>query len=429
MVSKPQKRVVTMRSFLLCVFLTGLLNGLYSQRNCAATLYSDAVMKASPGLSDQVFEIEKFIQQKIATTERTGTASGGPSGGLSVIRIPVVVHILYNAGAENISDEQVFSQIAALNRDFRKAVEPHNMPGHFGALAADTHIEFSLATIDPKGYATSGIVRKKTSIIMFGMDDRIKYSGRGGDDAWDASRYLNIWVGNTAGAIVGYSSVVGGLKDRDGIVIRYDAFGTKGQLRSPYNQGRTVVHEVGHWLGLYHIWGDKFCGDDHVADTPPQQAPSRGCPSGTVPSLCEGNPEGKMYMNFMDLTDDACMNMFTFGQRDRMRALFLEGGPRHSLLFSDALTGTPREESPGPVETPVLSLKVFPNPARELITLEFPDEVATGKLLTVYNLNGQPLLTQTITKRTNNINAGQLPAGLYFIRIEGRPGFVKFFKQ
>lgn len=261
------------------------------------------------------------------------------------------------------------------------------------------------------------------------MDDRIKYSGKGGDDAWDASRYLNIWVGSTAGAIVGYSSVVGGPQDRDGVVIRYDAFGTTGQLRAPFNHGRTAVHEVGHWLGLYHIWGDKFCGDDYVADTPPQQAPSRGCPSGNVPSLCDGNADGKMYMNFMDLTDDACMNMFTIGQRDRMRALFADGGPRHSLLLSDALTGTPREGSHVPVEAAVLSLKAYPNPAREFITLELPEELAAGKLLTVYNLHGQPLLQQTIIKRITTLQARHLAAGIYLIRVEGTPGYVKFLKQ
>lgn len=429
MVSKPQKRVVTMRSFLLCVFLSGMFSGLYCQRNCTALEYQEALLKATPQLSEKILIVERFIQQHIATSERTGTSSGSAADGLTVIRIPVVVHVLYNAANENISDDQIKSQITALNDDFRKLSEETNLPGKFKDLAADTYIEFSLAAIDPKGRATTGIVRKKTSIIMFGMDDRIKYSGKGGDDAWDASRYLNIWVGNTAGAIIGYASVIGGSKDKDGVVIRHDAFGTTGRVRAPYNYGRTAVHEIGHWLGLYHIWGDKFCGDDHVADTPPQQTASRGCPSGVVLSLCEGNGEGKMYMNFMDLTDDACMNMFTYGQRDRMRALFAEGGPRNSLLLSDALTGTPREEAPLPEVVNPGALKVFPNPVQHFFTLELPDESAIGKSLLVYNLHGQPVMKQVISRRTAVIPAGKLITGMYFIKVEGQAGFVKFFKQ
>src|SRR5687768_10510412 len=194
-----------------------------------------------PALSTGLLHTERFIQQQIATRERPGTSTGSIAGGLTIIRIPVVVHVLYNAPNENISDEQIRSQLAALNSDFRKLSDRMNLAGHFKELAADTYIEFSLAAIDPRGYATTGIVRKKTSIIMFGMDDRIKYSGKGGDDAWDPTRYLNIWVGNTAGAIIGYASVIGGPKERDGAVIRYDAFGTTGRLSVPYNHGRTAV--------------------------------------------------------------------------------------------------------------------------------------------------------------------------------------------
>ena len=418
-----------MRFVFLFALLGGFCNELCSQRMCAASDYYESLLRTTPALSAVIVRNENFIRQQIATRELPGVTSGSTSGGLTIIRIPVVVHVLYNAAHENISDEQIQSQLDALNRDFRKSSGNGPQTNHFSERAADTYIEFKLAAIDPNGYATTGIVRKKTSIIMFGLDDRIKYSGKGGNDAWDPSRYLNIWVGNTAGAIMGYSSVIGGPKEKDGVVIRYDAFGTTGRLTAPYHQGRTAVHEIGHWLGLYHIWGDKFCGDDHVEDTPPQQAPSRGCPSGMLPSLCNDNGEGKMYMNFMDLTDDPCMTMFTYGQRERMRALFAQNGPRHSLLLSDALTGTPREREPMPEVISSVPIKIYPNPARQIVNVELPDESCLGKEITVYNMHGQSLLRQLISKRTIQVDAGKLQTGMYLIKVEGKNGFVKFFRQ
>ncbi|HUR10822.1 MAG TPA: zinc metalloprotease, partial [Flavitalea sp.] len=292
-----------MRGILLFLFTT-LTAGVSAQRNCLSREYYSILQSHSPISSEQ---LEVFITNAITTREQAGTAFGESAGGLAVIRIPVVVHVLYNSASEEISDEQVNSQIKALNHDFRKlAGDPTGLPQAFRNIAADSYIEFSLALVDPQGYATTGIVRKKTNIKVFGIDDRIKQSAIGGDDPWDPDQYLNIWVGNTAGAYLGYASVVGGPKKLDGVVIRYNAFGTTGKLAAPYDKGRTAVHEIGHWLGLYHIWGDRFCGDDRVEDTPPQQAPTNGCPTGNVASLCTNDPAGKMYMNFMDLTDDAC---------------------------------------------------------------------------------------------------------------------------
>jgi hypothetical protein len=130
--------------------------------------------------------------------------------------------------------------------------------------------------------------------------------------------------------VAGYSSVMGGPVKKDGIVIDRAAFGSGGN-GGGYNMGRTAVHEAGHWLGLKHIWGDTDCGDDLVDDTPKQSFYDVGCPTG-IRVTCNNGPNGNMYMNYMDFTDDACLNLFTLGQKERMRALFEAGGPRHALL-------------------------------------------------------------------------------------------------
>src|SRR5688572_24874459 len=251
-----------------------------------------------------------------------------------VIIIPVVVHIVYHTDEQNISNDQVRSQIKVLNEDFRKKnIDAAYIPAAFKNLAADARIEFRLATVDPSGFTTDGILRRSTDVTAFGLDDKIKSSVLGGADAWNRDQYLNLWIGNLSGGMVGYASVPGCAPEKDGVVIKYSAFGTTFNVLAPFNKGRTAVHEIGHWLGLRHIWGDTDCGDDKIDDTPPQAGPTRGCPSGVV-ATCSSGAAGNMYMNFMDFTNDECTNMFTEGQTNRMRELFNAGGARVALLRS-----------------------------------------------------------------------------------------------
>ena len=335
----------------------------------------------------------------------------------AVIIIPVVVHIVYNNAQQNISDAQVVSQLNVLNKDYRQTNNDRiNIPFYFAALAGNAGFEFRLAIVDPSGYITSGIVRKQTAIQMFGTDDRIKSSAIGGDDAWDRSRYLNIWVCNLAGGILGYTSTVGAPAAKDGVVIQYSAFGTVGAVSAPFNLGRTTTHEVGHWLNLKHIWGDAYCGDDEVDDTPKQRASNRGRPTGEK-FTCDITGHGDMYMNFMDLTDDAGMFMFTQGQCKRMRALFSVGGQRREILSSDALSGVGVLK---PVETPVPAVtekivSVSPNPAQSVITIDLGDrnnEVTST--INIYNIIGQPVISQTITGNRFTINITQLKGRCLF---------------
>ncbi len=252
----------------------------------------------------------------------------------NVITIPVVVHIVYRTSAENISNAQVQSQIDVLNEDFRRLnTDAANTPSLFQSVAADVEIQFCLATRDPSGNPTSGITRTQTTKTSFSVyTDDVKYSSQGGQDAWPTDQYLNIWVCNLGGNILGYAQFPnGGPAATDGVVIDYRYFGRGGSAQAPFNKGRTATHEVGHWLNLRHIWGDAQCGDDYVNDTPIQQGPNYNCP--TFPSPSCGNTSD-MFMNYMDYTDDACMNLFTQGQKTRMRAVLAPNGFRAGLLSS-----------------------------------------------------------------------------------------------
>jgi hypothetical protein len=212
-----------------------------------------------------------------------------------------------------------------------------NTPSIF--TASNTDIQFCLATVDPTGAATTGITRTSTATTAFSTNDAMKNNATGGKSAWDASKYLNIWVCDISGGILGYAQFPGGSASTDGVVIDYQYFGTIGTSTAPFNLGRTATHEVGHWLNLRHIWGDATCGTDQVADTPTHNTANYGCPTYPHLSTCTGTPV-EMTMNYMDYTDDACMYMFSAGQTARMQALFATGGARTSLLSSNGC-GTP----------------------------------------------------------------------------------------
>lgn len=422
-----------MKQFLLLIFIISSTVG-FAQRTCSQAEYEQQILSGNPQLKKSYNAVEAFTRLTLngITSEKSTTSvadsqlvtSAQSATGIIpvVIVIPVVVHVLYNTALQNISDAQIMSQIAVLNRDFRGTnADRTKAPSYFAPLAGDAGFEFRLAKIDPNGYSTTGIVRKQTSIQMFGLDDRIKSNTIGGDDAWDSKSYLNIWVGNIVSGILGYTSKPGGPATMDGVVINYAAFGTMGTAGAPFNLGRTATHEIGHWLNLRHTWADAYCGDDEVDDTPQQRASNTGCPEGEKFS-CGTTPHGDMYMNFMDLTNDACMYMFTYGQCQRMRALFAVGGFRQEMLASNALTGTaviPSVGTQSPTTTAAnnIHISVYPNPAESFITISTDggDNVANSTI-SIYNNVGQPMITKTLTGSSISINISLLLPGIYFIR-------------
>jgi hypothetical protein len=306
------------------------------QRTCATMSHLDKLEKQFPGTKAQLKKNDQLLQSRQLNARAASQKSA------AVISIPVVVHVVYNTPAENISLAQIQSQLEVLNEDFnRQNLDSVNTPVPFRSVAGRMQLQFVLAQRDANGDPTTGVTRTQTTKTGFTDDDAIKYVSRGGADIWDRTKYLNIWVGNLGAGLLGYAQFPGsGPALSDGVVIDYTAFGRVGTAQSPFNKGRTATHEVGHWLSLYHIWGDEpaCVDDDLVADTPMQQDENFGCPTFPLTSgtgaACPGvNTNGAMFMNYMDYVNDACMNMFTKGQASRV--LTAISGFRPTLATSD----------------------------------------------------------------------------------------------
>ncbi len=416
-------------------FLSAMLTivSVSAQERCSSSSYLQKIRLQHPemtGRLSQIFQSARRIQQNNNPSNQLSTNAPAE------IVIPVVVHVLYNSNAQNISDDQIFSQIEALNADFNKLnADFANVPAAFRSLAGESHIRFALATADPEGRATNGIIRKKTTVQMWTDDDHIKMDGYGGSNAWDADSYLNIWTGSMVGGLLGYASFPGGPADRDGVVIRSDIFGTRGKLSAPFNKGRTATHEVGHWLNLKHLWGDITCGDDEVFDTPVQRSHNTGCPSfPRINAGCANGANGDMYMNYMDFTNDACMGMFTIGQAFMMRAMFEEGMPRQKMLRTKGLNEPWNASVPvttGTVTTGKMVL--FPNPVSAgTVTVETSQDLNwVGQEFKVFNTSGQVILSGKMTQSKQNVNIDKLTAGIYYFKVgDAKAGLsARFVKQ
>ncbi|MCF2446942.1 hypothetical protein L0657_23510 [Dyadobacter sp. CY345] len=254
-----------------------------------------------------------------------------------VCRVPVLFHLL-GADAAKLPDEsQVRFQLEVLNKYFG-SYEPDQTKGNeaiekFSAFGASPDIQFYI----PEAFAgVKGINIVKTNKNIFDITNQMQDPKSGGFAAVDANRIVNIWVGNLDGYNAGYAQLPGAPRELDGIVIDPDFFGNeKGTAKAPYTQGKTLVHLMGSYLGLYELWNQENpCADDHVMDTPPHGGPTQEVDikdNLRVITTCHGYILA-MFMNFMDNTDDQYMSMFTKGQKDRMRATLAEGAPRNGLV-------------------------------------------------------------------------------------------------
>jgi hypothetical protein len=283
-------------------------------RSCGTMAVHMMLLETNPSFRARQFKLEQ-------DTARL-RAFGFSLDELKTVTVRVVVNVVYRTDNENISAAQINSQIAALNKDFSaKNPDKTKVPAPWQGLVTDSRIKFKLHKV----------TRTKTSIASFDADDRVKKASTGGISPFQPQKYLNLWVCALGGGLLGYAQFPGGPLATDGVVINFQAFGTKGTAKSPFNLGRTATHEVGHYLNLRHIWGDtEDCsGSDMVPDTPNCAGPNFGKP--TFPSVtCNNGPNGDMFVNYMDYVDDAAMFMFSAQQVTRMRAAL--DGPRSGLV-------------------------------------------------------------------------------------------------
>jgi len=272
-------------------------------RSCGTMAAHMMLLERFPAFRARQMRLEGATERRRATGEDLKKAR--------VVTIKTVVNVVYNTAEQNISAAQINSQISAMNKDFR-ATNPDKTktPAAWKGLVTDSRVRFELVRV----------TRTKTSKASFSHDDGVKKAATGGIAPFQPGSHLNLWVCNLGGGLLGYAQFPGGPASTDGVVITYKGFGTTGTAQAPFNKGRTATHEVGHYLNLRHIWGDTpdCSGSDMVADTPNAAGPNYGKP--VFPHVtCNNGPNGDMFVNYMDYTDDAAMFMFTTQQVLRMR--------------------------------------------------------------------------------------------------------------
>ncbi len=399
-------------------------------KRCGVVEHEHILQRRNPNRLRQLNELNRRLQQ----VEADGK-SGRQAADETVYRIPVVVHVVHNtasnavggAGNVNISDEQIISQIQVLNEDYRR--KPGTNGFNTSPIGADTRIEFFLAPADPNGQPSSGITRhyypQKTSFNVFNDDvllSQIAY--------WPSNRYLNIWVTRLE-TYIGYTQFptiadtlqgLPGVSNEftDGSIIDYQYFGKQtGTVNSSslYALGRTATHEIGHWLGLIHTWGDgSGCADDYVADTPLTEDRSDPQPLTTCRqtfSTCvNGQQTRDLIENYMNYWPDACMNLFTAGQVARMRAV-LTLSPRRAQLIKSVLSPL--------VETETLTVTVYPNPTTSDPSVDVQLKGFQSFSVDVFDMTGRQVRTSTYTDSPSTratLPVSGLATGVYIVRVK-----------
>jgi len=425
-------------SFLCLIFISTGRSNLYAQskRPCANPDVYLGTKAADYCAGSKLFE------QWISKAQRIESDKAVQDNN-ELYYIPVVIHVLHNGEAEgigkNLSQARIQSQIDILNNDYGKVAGTAGFNTH--PAGADTRIRFCLATTDPDGQPTNGVVRKNTNRegFEFLSDNTLLKSY----SFWDPTKYLNIWTCQiNGGQYIGYAQypiipsfwadslpMIQPIPDiqPDGVVIEFRVFGDVPQGESgpfaAYNKGRTTTHEIGHYLGLIHIWGDGVsCTDtatDFCIDTPPQATYTAGCPVNPVGSCTPGIP--KMKENYLDYTNDVCMNIFTNEQKKRMRIVLRNCIRRNSLLQTPTSCGIADTQ---PTIGPPKRIQYRNDPLQERLIIDAP----TGETIVsiqIFGYSGQEVAVSVEQDAVQSLlDLRSLAKGIYNLRIKTDKGFV-----
>jgi len=414
-------------SLVILSFFVLISNSYAQERKCAANDAMDREISRDPSIAGRMIAIEKHTQNFVDLQKASSNNKGKPPGGgggnppsFDPVTIPVVVHIVYNTSDQNISDARVDEQIDILNEDFNATNSDIGsyVPSQYNTVVSQgAGISFCLVQT----------IRVHTDVTSFGTNDNMKYDSRGGSNTVDPSKYLNIWVCNMGGGILGYAYYPGISPEIDGVVILYSAFGiTTGN----YDLGRTTTHEVGHYFNLHHIWGDRHCGNDLVDDTPLHDAANYGCPAQGSTSNCKG-PVVEMWMNYMDYTYDKCMYMFSKGQAQRMQATLISGGPRYGMRQNNPCAGPPTKTNRNSVGISqdnagrdYKAFQIYPTLTSGNVFMQLYAGQTGVAELTVYNQAGMLITRKKLSVaegiNTQQVNLSSLSNGLYIVRIQER---------
>ncbi|HTF05239.1 MAG TPA: M43 family zinc metalloprotease, partial [Bacteroidia bacterium] len=272
------------------------------------------------------------------------------------VTFPVVFHVLYVSNTQNLHDTILQHQVDVLNEDFN-AANPDivNVPPVWQPIIGNMNISFVFASIDPNGNPTNGIERRQVATFN-GLNAHS--TAAGGLDPWPDTSYLNIWVWQLPNGLLGMAPFPGVTTGDDGMDLTWYVVGRGTYAMEPYNRGRVATHELAHWFGLRHIWGDSpgCITDDGIADTPVQDQETYGfhAPGTILTDMCQQTAPGKMWMNYLDFTDDTSMCMFTQGQCLEMTNVI--NSMRMGFLTPDGIDGVNEHQS-------LSKYNVFPSPS------------------------------------------------------------------
>lgn len=374
--------------------------------------------------------------------ERVGNLTTSSSGTEAVQVIPVVVHVMYYNFEDSITPAQVHDAIDVLNEDFSLTnSDAGNLRTIFQSRQSDVEVEFRLAKIDPQGRSTTGITYTQSDNSL-GANNSIKQ-----EINWPNEKYLNIWVVNTIdiglppsqGTVLGFARFPRNAQPTtdDGVVIRHDQMG---RIGTAVSNGRTLTHEVGHYLNLYHTFqGGCTGGGDLVSDTPPSASPTSGCPTNRNSCNTGSNDEPDMIENYMDYTSDVCVNTFTDGQKNRVKdalSTTLHPGWKRGILTLQAnLIATGVANSP----ISAAPLSAFMAENRTVCVgqdIDFTFIGASYDASTTYNweftANGQTVTASTENPTMNFTNPGTYTVRLTVtngagVHIETKQGYLKVY--